>query len=205
MVRTAFDTTLILVESWIQPAKPHRGAIANCVPISLTLIAAGEGNRFRVHVSATENLVYRLDAKDVFAVNRWTHVATTNDVAVIRMYVNGQSQEFGVSVYEGGSDQVIPNQELPKPFAIADLWPRSRLLIGNIRESDSGVQFHFSGRIGELRLNRSVYYHEEFQPEANLTVVPDTALLFHLRDGVAQQLDETGNHIAYNIRDCGPR
>ncbi|MCX7397966.1 MAG: hypothetical protein NT138_09875 [Planctomycetales bacterium] len=65
MVRTAFNTTLVVSESWIQRARPHRGAIANCVPISLTLIAAGETNRFRVHASASENLVYLLDAKEV--------------------------------------------------------------------------------------------------------------------------------------------
>ncbi len=186
----------LTLEAWIQPDRSHRGTIASHGPISLTVIAAGEGNRFRVHVSASENLVYLLDAQDVFALNRWTHVATTYDGAEIRMYVNGRLQEFDVSVYEGDSDLVIPNKELPKPFAIVDLWPGSRLLIGDIRQSDSGVQFHFSGRIGELRLNRSVYYHEEFQPGPNLTVVPNTALLLHLGDGLDQIPDATGNHIA---------
>jgi hypothetical protein len=189
----------ITLEAWVQPDKPHRGAIASYGPISLTVIAAGDGNRFRIHVSASENLVYMMDAKTIFAVNRWTHVAMTYDGDELRMFVNGQLQEMDVSVYEMAGNQVIPNRTLPTPFIIEDLWPGSRFLIGNIRQTDSGSEFHFSGRIGELRLIRSVYYHEEFEPQPTLAVAPETALLFHLQDGVDQIADETGQHVA--IRD----
>ena len=99
MVRTAFNTTLISLASRIQLAKPHLGVIAGHGPISLAVIAAGDANRCRVHVSASENLVYLLDAEDVFAVNRWTHVATTCDDTEMRMHVNGQLQEIDVSEY----------------------------------------------------------------------------------------------------------
>ena len=186
----------VTLEAWVQPDRPHRGAIASHGPISLTVVAAGEGNRFRVHVSASESLVYLLDAKSVFAINSWTHVAMTYDGNEIRLYVNGQLQEMDVAAYEATTNQVIPNQSLPNPFLIDDLWPGSKFMIGNIRQTDSGTQFHFSGRIGELRLIRSVYYHEEFEPQSTLATAPETVLLFHLQDGVDQVSDATGQHVA---------
>lgn len=190
----------ITLEAWVQSNKPHRGAIASHGPISLTVIAAGEGNRFRVHVSASESFVYLLDAKSIFPVDRWTHVAMTYDGDELRMFVNGQSQEMDVSVYEMAGNQVSPNRTLPTPFIIEDLWPGSRLLIGNIRQTDSGAEFHFSGRIGELRLIRSVYYHEEFEPQPTLAIAPETVLLLHLQDGVDQISDATGRHMAIRNR-----
>ena len=186
----------VTLEAWVSPDKPHRGAIASHGPISLTVIAAGDGNRFRVHVASSESLVYLLDAKTIFAVNRWTHVAMTYDGVKIRLYVNGQLQQLDVAAYEAATNQVIPNRSLPNPFLIDDLWPGSSFLIGNIRQTDSGTQFHFSGRIGEVRLIRSVHYHEEFEPQPNLTIAPETALLFHLQEGVAQIADATGQHVA---------
>ena len=180
----------------MQPDKPHRGTIASHGPITLTVVAAGEGNRFRVHVSASESLVYLLDAKSVFAINSWTHVAMTYDGVEIRLYVNGQLQEMDIAAYDATTNQVIPNRTLPTPFIIEDLWPGSQFLIGNIRQTDSGTQFHFSGRIGELRLIRSVYYHEEFEPQPNLAIAPETALLFHLEDEGDEIPDATGRHVA---------
>ena len=188
------------LEAWIQPDKPHRGAIASYGPISLTVIAAGDGNRFRLQVSVSEDLVYMLDAKDVFGLDRWTHVAMTYQGSEIRMYVNGRMQEWDVSLYDATSDLVSPNRTLPSPFTIADLWPGSQFLIGKIHQNDNDVYFQFFGRIGEVRLNRSVSYHEEFIPESSLAAGSETALLFHLRDGLKQITDSTGKYVATRHR-----
>jgi hypothetical protein len=137
-----------------------------------------------------------LDAKDDFRLNRWTHVAMTYNRSEIKMYVNGQLQEFDVSVYDAASNLVTPNATLPSQLVIVDLWPGSRFLIGNILLKDDDVDFHFAGRIGEIRLNRSLSYHGKFEPDPFLTVVPETAILFHLRDGQVQYPDETGRYVA---------
>jgi eukaryotic-like serine/threonine-protein kinase len=187
----------LTLEAWIQPDKPHRGVIVSHGPIALTVIAAGNGNRFRVHLSVSDDRVYLLDAKDIIRSKQWAHIAMTLDGEEIKMYVNGQLQVHDVSLYDMSTNLVTPNATLPEGLVVADLWPGSRLLIGNIRQSDLDVQFHFSGRIGELRLNRSLFYHEEFQPESNLIQTTDTALLLHLRDGQSEYSDVAGGHTAY--------
>ncbi len=182
-----FDTqSPFTLEAWISADKPHRGVIASHGPFALTVIASGIGNRFRIHLAVSADLIFMLDAKDDFGLNRWTHVAMTRDRNEIKMYVNGKLQQHDVSVYDAGTNQVTPNLTLPVSLVIADLWPGSQFLIGNILQKDSNVNFCFSGRIAEVRLNRSVSYHEEFEPEPLLAVFPETELLFHLRDGQVQ-------------------
>ena len=184
------------MEAWIRPDKPHRGAVASNGPVAITVVASGEGNRFRVHVSVSEDQVYLLDAKMVFAVDRWTHIAMTYDGSEIRMFVNGRYQEHTVSLYEMKTDQVLLNRQLPYPFVVSDLWPGSRFLVGDLDQSDTQARFQFSGRVGEVRLSRSLFYHEEFAPESTLMVAPETTLLLHLRDGLDQIEDATGRHVA---------
>lgn len=184
------------LEAWIRPDKQHRGTVASHGPVALTVVASGDGNRFRVHVAVSDEAVYLLDAKAVFALDRWTHLAMTYDGSEIRMYVNGRYQESRVSVYEEATDQVLLNRQLPSPFVVSDLWPGSRFLVGNLRQSDAKARFQFSGRVGEVRLSRSVFYHEEFAPESTLMVGPETTLLLHLRDGLDQIRDATGRHVA---------
>ena len=190
----------LTLEAWIRPDKSHRGVIISDGPISLTVIAAGNGNRFRVQIAATDDQIYLLDATDIFALNRWTHVAMTYDGSEIRMYVNGRLQQWDTSLYNALTDQTVSGQTLPSPFSLVDLWPGSRLLIGNLQQSDRESNFHFSGQIGEVRLNRSVYFQEEFIPEPTLTPGPDTAFLLHLRDGMETLTDETGQHVARVMR-----
>jgi serine/threonine protein kinase len=184
------------LEAWIRPDKQHRGAVASHGPVALTVVAAGDGNRFRVHVSTSEGEVYLLDAKELFALDRWTHIAMTYDGSEMRMYVNGRYQVCSVSVYEMAADHVSLDRQLPSPFVVQDLWPGSRFLVGNLKQSDTQARFQYSGRIGEVRLSRSVFYHEEFAPESTLRVVPETILLLHLRDGLNQIKDATGRHVA---------
>ena len=185
------------LEAWIRPDRQHRGAVASHGPVALTVVAAGDGNRFRVHVSVSDDKVYLLDATEVFAVDRWTHIAMTYDGSEVRLYINGRYQESTVSVYEMATDQVSINRRLPYPFVISDLWPGSRFLVGNLRQSDASARFQFSGRVGEVRLSRSVFYHEEFAPESTLSRIPETTLLLHLRDGLDQIKDATGRHVAH--------
>ncbi len=94
------------------------------------------------------------------------------------------------------ADHVSLDRQLPSPFVVQDLWPGSRFLVGNLKQSDIQARFQYSGRIGEVRLSRSVFYHEEFAPESTLRVVPETILLLHLRDGLNQIKDATGRHVA---------
>lgn len=192
-----FDTqSPLTLEAWVSADKPHRGVIASHGPFALTVVAAGSGNRFRIHLAVSADRIFMLDAKDGFELNRWTHIAMTKDRNDIKMYVDGKLQQYDVSVYDAGTNQVTPNLTLPDSLVVADLWPGSRFLIGNFLLRDSSEQFHFAGRIAEVRLNRSLSYHEEFDPEPLLAVFPETELLFHLRDGQVQHKDATGRHVA---------
>lgn len=188
--------TPLTLEAWIRPDKSHRGAIASHGPFAITVVAAGVGNRFRIHLAVSGDRVYLLDAKEPFALNRWTHVAMTCNRGEIRMYLNGHLQEYNVSVYDTKTNLVTPNVTVPDAFPFADLWPGSRFLIGNIIQMDSESHFHFSGRIGEIRLNRALFYHEEFEPERSLKAVPETVLLFHFREGQTPYPDATGRYFA---------
>ncbi len=186
------DRRPFTLEAWIRPDKPQRGTVASYGPVSLNVMAAGEGNRFRIQVSRSETEVLMLDAEETVATNRWTHLALTYDANALVLFVNGRRQAISVLLYDAATDQVLTGTSLPVPLEIPSLWAGTNFLVGNMKPSNYEPRFPFSGRIGEVRLTRSVFYQEQFNPEPNLTVSPDTTLLLHLSDDTYPQIDATG-------------